>query len=153
MSFPVQKTDDEWGKILPKKIGGITQVGVMRRKHTEHAFTGEYDEHWPKDGVYHCAGCDAPLYEAKTKYKSGSGWPSFYDALPDAVTRHTDYSHGMKRVEIVCSRCGGHLGHVFDKQDNTNPTKDRHCVNSLSLNFAKKDHPTEPTGADAKVEK
>lgn len=111
------------------------QFRVLREKGTEPAFTGEYDKHYPSTGVYNCAACDAPLYKADTKFKSGCGWPAYFDAIPGAVTRHVDRSFGVERTEIVCSRCGGHLGHVFKGEGFPTPTDERHCVNSVSLRF------------------
>ncbi|KAJ9640302.1 hypothetical protein H2199_005841 [Coniosporium tulheliwenetii] len=112
MSYPVQKSDDEWQAILSKE-----QFRVLRKQGTEAPYVGKYDKHMPSSGVYTCAGCDAPLYRANHKFKSGCGWPAFFDALPGAVTRHTDRTFGMERTEIVCSNCGGHLGHVFKGRD------------------------------------
>jgi len=93
----------------------------------------------PEAGVYTCAGCEAPLYKADHKFKSGCGWPAYFDSIPGAVTRHTDRTFGMERTEIVCSNCGGHLGHVFKGEGYKTPTDERHCVNSVSLNFSKDD--------------
>ncbi|KAI9869256.1 MAG: hypothetical protein M1813_000044 [Trichoglossum hirsutum] len=131
MNFPVQKSDDEWRAVLNKE-----QFRILREKGTEAPSTGEYDNHHPSAGVYACAACDAPLYRANHKFKSGCGWPAFFDAVPGAVTRHTDNSLGMSRTEIVCSNCGGHLGHVFKGEGYNTPTDERHCVNSISLKFA-----------------
>lgn len=104
---------------------------IARGKGTERPFSGKYvREHRP--GQYHCACCDAQLFESTTKYDSGSGWPSFYaPATPDAVAEHADHSHGMIRVEVTCASCGAHLGHVFP--DGPQPTGQRYCINSLSL--------------------
>ena len=93
----------------------------------------------PDEGVYTCAACDAPLYKARHKFKSGCGWPAYFDSLPGAVTRHVDGTFGMQRTEIVCSNCGGHLGHVFKGEGYPTPTDERHCVNSVSLKFNKDD--------------
>ncbi|MCJ1282487.1 hypothetical protein MMC26_001810 [Xylographa opegraphella] len=134
MSYPVQKSDDEWQAVLNKE-----QFRVLREKGTEAPYTGEYDKHMPSSGVYTCAGCDAPLYKATHKFKSGCGWPAYFDSIPGAVTRHTDRTFGMARTEIVCSKCGGHLGHVFKGEGYPTPTDERHCVNSVSLRFAKGD--------------
>lgn len=114
----------------------------MRNKGTEAPFTGEYDKHHPDAGVYTCAGCNTPLYKAEHKFKSGCGWPAYFDAIPGAVTRHTDSTFGMQRTEIVCSNCGGHLGHVFKGEGYATPTDERHCVNSISLKFNKEDPST-----------
>lgn len=134
MSFPVQKSDNEWQAVLTPE-----QFRVIRQKGTEAPFTGKYDRHAPESGVYTCAACDAPLYKAGHKFKSGCGWPAFFDAVPGAVTRHTDRTMGMERTEIVCSNCGGHLGHVFKGEGYSTPTDERHCVNSVSINFGPED--------------
>ncbi len=106
---------------------------VLREKGTEMAFTGKY-YHFDKKGIYCCAGCNQPLFDSKHKYDSGSGWPSFYQSInSNAIKRVQDASHGMNRIEIVCSNCNGHLGHVFN--DGPKPTGERHCVNSISLKF------------------
>jgi peptide-methionine (R)-S-oxide reductase len=115
------------------------QFRVLREKGTEAPFTGKYDKHMPEQGVYTCAACDAPLYKATHKFKSGCGWPAYFDSIPGAVTRHTDNSFGMARTEIVCSNCGGHLGHVFKGEGYNTPTDERHCVNSISLKFNEND--------------
>lgn len=107
----------------------------MRQGATEPAGSGEYDAHYPSEGVYSCAGCSQPLYKAETKFKSGCGWPAFYDAIPGAINRHVDRSWGMKRIEITCSGCGSHLGHVFEGEGFPTPTNQRHCCNSISLSF------------------
>ncbi|KAJ3069515.1 Peptide methionine sulfoxide reductase B2, chloroplastic, partial [Quaeritorhiza haematococci] len=88
------------------------QFRVIRQKGTEAPGTGEYNKHY-EQGVYNCAACGTALYKSTTKFDSGCGWPAFFDAIPGAVTRHEDRSHGMVRIEIVCTNCGGHLGHVF----------------------------------------
>lgn len=121
------------------------QFRVLREKGTEQPYTGEYDTHAPTSGVYTCAACSAPLYKATHKFKSGCGWPAYFDSIPGAVTRHTDRTLGMTRTEIVCSNCGGHLGHVFKGEKYPTPTDERHCVNSVSLRFS------EDEGAAAKV--
>jgi len=124
------KTDSEWRAVLSKE-----QFRILRQKGTEAPGTGEYDSHYPKEGVYACAACSTPLYTATTKFKSGCGWPAFFDAIPGAVTRHVDRTLGMSRTEITCSACGGHLGHVFSGEGFNTPIDERHCVNSISLNF------------------
>lgn len=111
------------------------QFRVLRKQGTEAPGTGEYDKHMPAAGTYNCAGCDAPLYTAQQKFKSGCGWPAFFDTVPGAVVRHVDNTFGMQRTEIVCANCGGHLGHVFKGEGYPTPTDERHCVNSVSLKF------------------
>ena len=110
------------------------QYRILRQKGTEPAFTGKYWDHKGK-GMYACAGCGSRLFSSDTKFASGSGWPSFYDiATKGAVKLHDDSSHGMRRIEVLCARCGGHLGHVFD--DGPAPTKKRFCINSCALDFS-----------------
>ncbi|RVX73524.1 hypothetical protein B0A52_02412 [Exophiala mesophila] len=146
MSYPDQRSNDEWRTVLNKE-----QFRILREKGTEAPFTGEYDKHQPTEGVYTCAGCNAPLYKANHKFKSGCGWPAYFDSLPGAVTRHTDSSFGMERTEIVCSNCGGHLGHVFKGEGYPTPTDERHCVNSISLKFHDKEPEAQkPAGGEAK---
>ncbi|EAL88637.2 Peptide methionine sulfoxide reductase B3 [Aspergillus fumigatus] len=130
MSYPEQRSEAEWRAVLSPE-----QFRVLREKGTEPPYTGEYDSHFSSKGVYTCAGCNAPLYKATHKFKSGCGWPAYFDSIPGAVTRHTDRSFGMERTEIVCSNCGGHLGHVFKGEGYPTPTDERHCVNSISLKF------------------
>ncbi|KPI39402.1 Peptide methionine sulfoxide B3, partial [Cyphellophora attinorum] len=136
-SYPDQRSDDEWRAVLNKE-----QFRVLRQQGTEAPFTGAYDKHSPQSGTYTCAGCNAPLYTAQHKFKSGCGWPAYFDSIPGAVTRHTDSSFGMERTEIVCSNCGGHLGHVFKGEGYNTPTDERHCVNSVSLKFNEGDPKT-----------
>ncbi|MCJ1452307.1 Peptide methionine sulfoxide reductase B2, chloroplastic [Mycoblastus sanguinarius] len=130
--YPLKKSEDEWQAVLSPE-----QFRVIREKGTEAPYTGEFDKHMPSDGVYTCAACQAPLYRATHKFKSGCGWPAYFDSIPGAVTRHTDRTFGMARTEITCSQCGGHLGHVFKGEGYPTPTDERHCVNSVSLKFAK----------------
>nr|KIM44551.1 hypothetical protein M413DRAFT_67576 [Hebeloma cylindrosporum h7] len=123
------KSESEWRAILSPE-----QFRILRQKGTERAGTGEYDKH-SEPGVYSCAGCATPLYKSTTKFNSGCGWPAFFDAIPGAVSRHEDNTWGMKRIEITCTACGGHLGHVFQGEGYPTPTDERHCVNSVSLKF------------------
>ena len=122
----IRRSDEEWRKLLTRE-----QFHVLREKGTERAFTGAFwDAH--DDATYLCAGCGQELFSSSTKYDSGSGWPSFTAPLAEsAVATETDESHGMARTEVMCSRCGGHLGHVFP--DGPRPTGTRFCINSASL--------------------
>ncbi|KAJ3374517.1 Peptide methionine sulfoxide reductase B2, chloroplastic [Allomyces arbusculus] len=127
----VTKSDDEWRAILSPE-----QFRVLRQAGTERAGTGEYNKYF-ENGTYLCAACRAPLYKSTTKFDSGCGWPAFFDAIPGAVTRREDKSLFMTRIEILCTNCGGHLGHVFKGEGFPTPTDERHCVNSVSLQFTK----------------
>jgi len=121
--------DEDWKKKL-----SAADYTVCREKGTERAFSGAY---WDsKDsGAYHCKCCDEVLFQSKTKFDSGTGWPSFFEFENETVEMHTDITHGMKRVEVTCKNCGSHLGHAFD--DGPQPTGKRYCINSASLNFEK----------------
>lgn len=123
----VVKSDAEWRAQLTPQ-----QFAVLRQAATERPFTGEYvDTETP--GVYHCAACGQPLFSSETKFHSGSGWPSFWDVLETGrVELKVDTSHGMRRTEVVCSRCGGHLGHVFEDGPR-DTTGLRYCINSVAL--------------------
>ena len=129
-TFEVTHTDEEWKKIL-----GDDAFNIMRRQGTEYPGTSPLlNEHRP--GIFACAGCDLPLFDASTKFDSGTGWPSFFQPLPNAVETNTDTSLGMIRDEVHCRRCGGHLGHVFN--DGPQPTGLRYCMDGLALKFAPK---------------
>lgn len=110
------------------------QYDVLFKKATEAPFSGEYDEFF-KPGTYTCANCGTKLFASATKFDAYCGWPSFYDALPGTVTFIEDNSMGLKRTEVTCAKCGGHLGHVFEGEGFNTPTDQRYCVNSLSLKF------------------
>ena len=126
MADKIEKTDEQWRQLLTPQ-----QYAVLRQGGTEPAFTGMHAAD-KTAGTYHCAGCDAPLYNSETKFDSGSGWPSFWDAVDtDAITTETDRGYGMVRTELRCARCDGHLGHLFP--DGPDPTGLRHCINSASL--------------------
>jgi peptide-methionine (R)-S-oxide reductase len=130
--FEVEKSEDEWRQILSP-----VEFSILREKGTEYAFTGEFFNHKEK-GMYVCAGCGNELFTSDSKYDSGCGWPSFYEPLSkEKIGEFEDRSHGMVRTEIVCNKCGGHLGHVFP--DGPKPTGLRYCVNSASLDFKKAD--------------
>ena len=120
-------TDEEWKNKLTS-----AEYHILREKGTERPFTGKYDEFF-EDGLYRCAGCDEELFISETKYNSGCGWPAFYESLPNKIEESEDNSFGMKRIEITCKNCGGHLGHVFN--DGPKPTGLRYCINSASLDF------------------
>ena len=127
----IERTDEEWRALLTPE-----QYQVLRHAGTERPWSGQYvNEH--SDGTYCCAACGAELFDSSTKFESGSGWPSFYEAkVADAVELVEDRTHGMVRVEARCRRCGSHLGHVFP--DGPQPTGDRFCMNSLSLHLVPK---------------
>jgi peptide-methionine (R)-S-oxide reductase len=127
MKFPLEKSPDEWRRELDPDA-----YRVLRERGTERAGTSALnEEHRP--GVFRCAGCGTPLFAADTKFESGSGWPSFFRPLPGAVGTDEDRSHLMRRTEVHCATCGGHLGHVFP--DGPEPTGERYCMNGVALKF------------------
>lgn len=128
----IKKSDKEWRAILSPE-----QFKVLREKATEAPFSGEYDGLYA-DGVYACAACGQVLFESGTKFDAHCGWPSFYDAKPNAVIFTPDKSLGTSRTEVTCSNCGSHLGHVFEGEGFDTPSDQRYCINSLSLNFMPK---------------
>lgn len=124
------KSEEDWKKELTPET-----YRIMWKKGTEPPFTGKYDHHH-EEGTYYCAGCGNPLFESGAKYDSGSGWPSFYQPQSDSgIATDVDQSLGMQRIEVKCSKCGGHLGHVFE--DGPDPTGLRYCINSAALDFKK----------------
>lgn len=128
MAYRIRKTEQEWLELL-----GVDAFYVLRKKGTERPFSGTFNQHREK-GLYVCRGCGTALFASEMKFDSGCGWPSFDRELADAqIERKRDLSHGMIRTEILCSHCGGHLGHVFN--DGPTSTGERYCVNSVSLDF------------------
>src|SRR5690349_7755208 len=127
----ITKTEEEWKTVLSKE-----QFRVLREAHTESPGSSSYND-LKDDGVYQCAACHTPLYKSTTKFSSGCGWPAFYEGLPGAIKRVEDKSAGMTRIEIKCTKCDSHLGHVFKNEGYKTPTNDRHCVNGISMKFQK----------------
>src|SRR5262245_4351097 len=126
-TFEIEKTEAEWRRLLTTE-----QYAVLRQAHTEAPFTSPLNNEHRK-GIFACAGCSLPLYDAAAKFDSGTGWPSFFQPLPDAIATATDESWLGPRTEVHCRRCGGHLGHVFD--DGPPPTGLRYCMNGVALTF------------------
>ncbi len=131
-NFNIVKTEEQWRKELDEM-----SFYVLRQKGTERPFTSTYEQFWDA-GIYVCKGCNAELFESKTKFDAGCGWPSFYESIDKkAILEITDRSHGMIRTEVVCAACGGHLGHVFNDGFDQ-PTGLRYCINGAALGFKKK---------------
>jgi len=129
MTNKVEKTDEEWRNVLNEE-----EFRVLREKGTEYPHTGKYNLHF-ENGVYNCNGCKTPLFESNQKFESDCGWPSFDDAIDGSIKYVKDYTHNMERTEILCVKCDGHLGHVFN--DGPTETGLRYCVNSVSIDFNK----------------
>jgi peptide-methionine (R)-S-oxide reductase len=136
--FAVTMNEEEWRKQLSP-----TQYRVLREHGTERASSSPLDKEYG-EGIFHCAGCGQPLFASNTKFNSGTGWPSFWAPLDQAVETQTDRSFFMTRTEVHCSRCGGHLGHVFD--DGPQPTGQRYCMNGVALDFRAGEKPPKETG-------
>jgi peptide-methionine (R)-S-oxide reductase len=128
--YPFNKSEDAWRKLLSQE-----EYRVLREQGTEYPHSGAYNSHYEK-GTYNCRGCNQPLYASDSKFDSGCGWPSYDQSIEGAIEYRKDSSHGMVRVEIVCSNCGGHQGHVFD--DGPTASGKRYCVNSASISFESK---------------
>ena len=128
--YPFNKSEHAWRKLLSQE-----EYRVLREQGTEYPHSGAYNSHYEK-GTYNCRGCNQPLYVSDSKFDSGCGWPSYDQSIEGAIEYRKDSSHGMVRVEIVCSNCGGHQGHVFD--DGPTASGKRYCVNSASISFEAK---------------
>ena len=127
-NYQYEKTDEEWQSFLPKM-----SYLVLRKAATEYPFTGKYNNH-KDEGTYLCAGCNSPLYKSDNKYESNCGWPSFDRSIKNSIEYDIDYKLGYPRTELKCSKCGGHLGHVFNDGPKDTTGK-RHCINSAALKF------------------
>ena len=125
--FPVKMTEDQWRAKL-----SADQFAILRQEATERPFTSPLLEN-KQHGLYACAGCDTPVYSSETKFDSGTGWPSYWEAIEGSVATTVDYKLVYARTEVHCATCGGHLGHIFD--DGPQPTGKRHCINGIVLNF------------------
>eukprot|EP00668_Euglena_longa_P011932 GGOE01014353.1.p2 GENE.GGOE01014353.1~~GGOE01014353.1.p2 ORF type:complete len:182 (-),score=45.97 GGOE01014353.1:282-827(-) len=132
----VAKSEDEWLQSLNRE-----EFLILRQKGTERPFSGAYDKFYPKAGYFACRGCGNPLYSAAAKFNSGCGWPAFDKCYEGAIKAEVDTSHGMRRVEIMCAACSGHLGHVFEGEG-WSDTNERHCVNSMSVQFVEGEAPS-----------
>lgn len=126
---PKEVSENEWRQVLSDE-----EFRIIRQKGTEYPGTGEYDGFYPKEGHFVCRACGNPLYSAKSKFKSGCGWPAFDMCYKGSVATNIDMSFNQRRIEILCAKCGGHLGHVFEGERMT-PTNERHCVNSVSVKY------------------
>lgn len=131
MGFKVERSEKEWRAMLTPD-----QFRVLRQNGTEMPHSGEYTS-FSKPGVYSCVGCDQPLYKSSTKFDAHCGWPAFYEAIPGSINTKHDFTHGMERIEMRCSQCDSHLGHIFKGEGYGTPTDERHCVNSICLKFDK----------------